>query len=66
MAMPDPARVLPSPEPPCADPHAGWCGERGWKTPAYPIRHNATHVSQTEISKQETHNPRARQFDLYE
>jgi len=22
---------------PCADPHAGWCGERGRKTPAYPI-----------------------------
>ena len=24
-------------EPPRADPHAGWCGERGRETPAYPI-----------------------------
>jgi hypothetical protein len=26
------------PEPPCADPHARWCGERGLITPAYPIK----------------------------
>jgi len=25
-------------EPPGADPHARWCGGRGRKTPAYPIR----------------------------
>jgi hypothetical protein len=24
-------------EPPSADPHAGWCGGRGRKSPAYPI-----------------------------
>ena len=24
-------------EPPGADPHAGWCGGRGRKTPGYPI-----------------------------
>ena len=25
-------------EPPGADPHAGWCGDWGLKTPGYPIR----------------------------
>jgi len=24
-------------EPPCADPHAGWCGGWGRKSPGYPI-----------------------------
>ena len=26
-------------EPPGADPHAGWCGDWGLKTPGYPISH---------------------------
>ena len=29
--------MLPSCEPPCADPHAGWCGEGGLITRLYPI-----------------------------
>ncbi len=35
------ARLRPgnSSEPPGADPHAGWCGGRGRKTPGYPIGH---------------------------
>ena len=27
-------------EPPGADPHAGWCGDWGLKTPGYPIIRN--------------------------
>jgi hypothetical protein len=30
-------------EPPCADPHAGWCGGRGGKPPGYPIMQDFSH-----------------------
>ncbi len=32
------SRVLPSREPPSADPHARWCGKGGLNTRPYPIR----------------------------
>ena len=35
-------RVLPSCEPPSADPHARWCGEGGLNTRPYPIRRRVT------------------------
>ena len=32
-------------EPPGADPHAGWCGGWGLKTPGYPIEWNFIDIS---------------------
>ena len=37
-------RVLPSHEPPSADPHARWCGEGGLDTRPYPISRFSTAV----------------------
>ena len=36
-----------SDKPPDADPHVRWCGERGRKTPAYPLMRLAIHNAST-------------------
>jgi len=46
-------RVLPSCEPPSADPHARWCGEGGLNTRPYPIRaHCQTSLEDLPITTQ--------------
>ena len=37
MGMPDIVVCSLSYEPPCAGPHAGWCGDWGLDAPGYPI-----------------------------
>lgn len=37
----------PSREPPGADPHAWWCGDRGLEAPGYPIGHQRSQKPKT-------------------
>lgn len=51
-------------EPPSAAPHAGWCGGRGRKSPAYPIRRGslwrtAVHSAQREERKADIESERS-------
>jgi len=60
-------------EPPGADPHAGWCGGWGLKTPGYPIRwcflistFYLGHDSLGPLFYPSAHTPLLRDFPLYQ